>query len=95
MHDRVLTVRAGEKLCALGNEAIARGALEAGVQFVSGYPGTPASEIGDVFSRSHRDVGVHFEWSINEKLGTRLRFETLSALPEGGECCLRRIWEET
>ena len=33
--------------------------------------------------------------TINEKLGTRLRFETLSALPDGGDCCLRRIWEET
>ncbi len=32
--------------------------------------------------------------TINEKLGTSLRFETLSALPEGGDCCLRRIWEE-
>jgi len=33
----------------LGNEAIVRGALEAGVQFVSTYPGTPASEIGNNF----------------------------------------------
>jgi len=32
--------------------------------------------------------------TINEKLGTKLRFETLSALPDGGDCCLRRIWEE-
>jgi hypothetical protein len=32
--------------------------------------------------------------TINEKLGTNLRFETLSALPEGGDCCLRRIWRE-
>ncbi len=32
--------------------------------------------------------------TINEKLGTQLRFETLSALPEGGDCCLRRIWED-
>lgn len=32
--------------------------------------------------------------TINEKLGTKIRFETLSALPDGGDCCLRRIWEE-
>jgi hypothetical protein len=32
--------------------------------------------------------------TINERLGTNLRFETLSALPEGGDCCLRKIWEE-
>jgi hypothetical protein len=33
--------------------------------------------------------------TVNSKLGTKLRFETLSALPDGGDCCLRRIWEET
>jgi hypothetical protein len=32
--------------------------------------------------------------TINEKLGTKLRFETLSALPDGDDCCLRRIWED-
>jgi hypothetical protein len=32
--------------------------------------------------------------TINEKFGTKIRFETLSALPDGGDCCLRRIWEE-
>ena len=33
--------------------------------------------------------------TINEKLGVKLRFETLSALPDGGDCCLRRIWQES
>ncbi|MHC4224745.1 MAG: L-2-amino-thiazoline-4-carboxylic acid hydrolase [Planctomycetota bacterium] len=32
--------------------------------------------------------------TINEKLGTNIRFETLSSLPDGCDCCLRRIWEE-
>jgi hypothetical protein len=32
--------------------------------------------------------------TINENLGSRIRFETLSALPEGGDGCVRRIWEE-
>jgi len=31
---------------------------------------------------------------INDRLGCRLRFETLSALPDGDDCCLRRIWRE-
>jgi hypothetical protein len=31
---------------------------------------------------------------INEKLGSKVRFETRSALPEGDDCCLRRIWVE-
>jgi indolepyruvate ferredoxin oxidoreductase alpha subunit len=72
--NRLLTARAGERLCILGNEAIARGALEAGVRFVSGYPGTPASEIGDTFSVIHREAGIHFEWSVNEKVALEAAF---------------------
>ena len=74
MPDPLLKARAGERLCVLGNDAIARGALEAGIRFVSGYPGTPASEIGDTFSRIHRDAGVHFEWSVNEKVALEVAF---------------------
>jgi indolepyruvate ferredoxin oxidoreductase alpha subunit len=58
----------GKKTILLGNEAICRGALESGVNFVSTYPGTPASEIGDVFSRIARDSGVYMEYSVNEKV---------------------------
>jgi hypothetical protein len=32
--------------------------------------------------------------SVNEALGTNIRVETLSALPDGGDCCLRRIWAD-
>ncbi|MBU3964542.1 indolepyruvate ferredoxin oxidoreductase subunit alpha [Patescibacteria group bacterium] len=54
----------------LGNNAIIRAALEAGVQFVSTYPGTPTSEIGDGFSLLKKaDKGsFYFEYSINEKV---------------------------
>ncbi|MDD3042090.1 MAG: indolepyruvate ferredoxin oxidoreductase subunit alpha [Methanosarcinaceae archaeon] len=51
----------------LGNVAIARGLLEGGVQVVSGYPGTPSSEIVDTLAaRKERDYYV--EWSVNEKV---------------------------
>lgn len=33
--------------------------------------------------------------SINHALGTRLRFETIDSLPEGGSACVRRLWVET
>ncbi|MBU0546774.1 indolepyruvate ferredoxin oxidoreductase subunit alpha [Patescibacteria group bacterium] len=56
------------KLILLGNEAIVRGALESGVQFVTTYPGTPASEIGNVFFRIAKEAGVYFEFSTNEKV---------------------------
>jgi len=56
------------KKILLGNEAIAQGAMEAGVNFVSTYPGTPASEIGNTFAKIAKDNGVYFEFSINEKV---------------------------
>jgi indolepyruvate ferredoxin oxidoreductase alpha subunit len=56
------------KKILLGNEAIVQGALEAGVQFVSTYPGTPSSEIGNVFSQIAKENGVYFEFSTNEKV---------------------------
>ena len=43
----LLTIAPKERRLFLGNEAIVRGALEAGVALVTTYPGTPASEIGD------------------------------------------------
>ena len=64
----ILLNKPGQKIILLGNEAIVRGALEAGVQFVSTYPGTPASEIGDTFFRIAKKVGVYFEYSTNEKV---------------------------
>lgn len=53
-----------EKQFMLGNEAIARGAFEAGVKVVAGYPGTPATEIVDHCAAY---PGVYAEWSTNEK----------------------------
>jgi indolepyruvate ferredoxin oxidoreductase alpha subunit len=52
----------------MGDEAVVRGALEAGVGFVSTYPGTPATEIGDTFSAIAKDAGIYFEYSTNEKI---------------------------
>ena len=72
-----------KKVILLGNEAIVRGALEAGVQFISTYPGTPASEIGNTFWEisktqitNHKQntkyktqiTNFHFEFSTNEKV---------------------------
>lgn len=50
----------------MGNEAIALGALAAGVRVVAGYPGTPSTEVLETVAR-HRPEGVYVEWSINEK----------------------------
>jgi len=70
----VLRDSPGAAVCLLGNLAIVRGALEAGVQFVSCYPGTPASEVGDTFARIARDADVLFEYSVNEKIAVETAF---------------------
>lgn len=64
----LLTSDVGRKLLLLGNEAIVRGALEAGVAFATTYPGTPASEIGDNFFRIAAESDLYFEYSTNEKV---------------------------
>ncbi|MDD2646762.1 MAG: indolepyruvate ferredoxin oxidoreductase subunit alpha [Patescibacteria group bacterium] len=51
-----------------GNEAVVRGALEAGVNFATTYPGTPASEIGDIFAKISKESNFYFEYSTNEKI---------------------------
>ncbi len=56
----------GRRAILLGNEAAARGAIEAGVQVAAGYPGTPSSEVIETLSLVARDFGMHVEWSINE-----------------------------
>ena len=53
------------RLC-MGNEAIALGALRAGVRVAAGYPGTPSSEILEALAKERRP-GVYTEWSVNEK----------------------------
>lgn len=50
----------------MGNEAIAWGAMRAGVNLVSGYPGTPSSEILETAAKIN-DGNVYVEWSVNEK----------------------------
>jgi indolepyruvate ferredoxin oxidoreductase alpha subunit len=52
----------------LGNEAIVRGAVEAGLQVATCYPGTPSSEVPDTLYRLSPDAKYSFEYSVNEKV---------------------------
>ncbi|MEM3948106.1 MAG: indolepyruvate ferredoxin oxidoreductase subunit alpha [Zestosphaera sp.] len=56
------------KYVLLGNEAIARGALEGGLGFAAAYPGTPSSEILESLVSVRDVLGIHAEWSVNEKV---------------------------
>jgi indolepyruvate ferredoxin oxidoreductase alpha subunit len=58
----------GERIFVLGNEAIARGAIEAGVQVAAAYPGTPSSEIVENLAKVAKEVDMYVEWSTNEKV---------------------------
>jgi hypothetical protein len=65
------TIRAGVKPMhtefLMGNEAIAMGALAAGVSLVCGYPGTPSTEVLETVAKN-RPEGVEVEWSVNAKM---------------------------
>ncbi len=54
----------------MGNQAIVRGAIESGVQFAAGYPGTPSSEIVENMAEAAKSLNIYAEWSTNEKVGT-------------------------
>jgi len=56
-----------ERRYLLGNEAIAHACLESPVDFISGYPGTPSSEVIDEL-RARPDRRYYIEWSVNEKV---------------------------
>ncbi|GAG24895.1 unnamed protein product, partial [marine sediment metagenome] len=58
----------GASQLLMGNEAIARGALEAGLGFASAYPGTPSSEILGSLAEVAGEMDIHVEWSVNEKV---------------------------
>ncbi len=58
----------GKTVLLMGNEAIARGALEAGVKVCAAYPGNPSSEIIGGLAKVAEEMGIHVEWSINEKV---------------------------
>ena len=58
----------GKEYLLLGNEAIARGAIEAGLELASTYPGTPSSEIGDSLFQATKSGKYFFEYCTNEKV---------------------------
>jgi indolepyruvate ferredoxin oxidoreductase alpha subunit len=58
------------KRLLMGNEAIALGAIRAGVKVVTGYPGTPSTEILETIVKERNAAGaasIYAEWSVNEK----------------------------
>ncbi|RUA02263.1 MAG: indolepyruvate ferredoxin oxidoreductase [Deltaproteobacteria bacterium] len=64
----LLAHQEGTRCLLMGNEAMARGALEAGVNVAAGYPGTPSSEIIENLANAAQNGRLYVEWSTNEKV---------------------------
>jgi len=55
-----------------GDEAVARGAIEAGIKLAAAYPGTPSTEILEAIAEVAKDFGIYAEWSVNEIVATEV-----------------------
>jgi len=66
MGSKVATDRPHAYVLLNGDEAVARGAVEAGAKVAASYPGTPATEILETLAEVSKDFGIYTEWSINE-----------------------------
>lgn len=78
MH-KLLTDQPGKTMVLLGNEAIARGAIEAGVAVAATYPGTPSSEISMNFFQMSKESSLYFEYSTNEKVALEVTAATANS----------------
>jgi len=67
-----------------GNEAIAEGLIKSGVEVVCGYPGTPSTEVILTLLPQEKELGIHVEWSVNEKVA----FEIAAAAAWAGKRAL-------
>lgn len=74
------------KQLLLGNAAVARGAYEAGVHFVSSYPGTPSTEITECMATYPADE-VFCEWAPNEKVAAEAVIGAAIAGGRAMSCC--------
>ena len=58
----------GATVLLMGNEAVARGAIEAGIGVAAAYPGSPSSEVLTTIASAAKQRNIHAEWSANEKV---------------------------
>ena len=75
------------KQLMLGNEAVARGAWEAGLHVISSYPGTPSTEITE-FAAKYPEINS--EWAPNEKVALEVAFGAAMAGARA-MCCMKHV----
>jgi indolepyruvate ferredoxin oxidoreductase, alpha subunit len=76
----------------IGNYAIARGLVEAGLELAAAYPGTPSSEIvPGIIEFNRREKGnIHTEWSVNERCALEAAFGAASAGKKAA-CMMKQV----
>ncbi len=79
-------INRNKKILMLGNAAVARGAYEAGVRFVSSYPGTPSTEITECIAK-YPESEVFCEWAPNEKVAAEAVIGAAIAGGRAMSCC--------
>ena len=62
----------GASMLLMGNEAVARGVIEAGVSVAAAYPGSPTSEVLPTIASAAKERNIHAEWSSNEKVAVEV-----------------------
>lgn len=62
----------GATVLLMGNEAVARGAIEAGIGVAAAYPGSPSSEVLTTIASIANEMNIHAEWSVNEKVAMEI-----------------------
>ncbi|ABM81279.1 indolepyruvate oxidoreductase subunit [Hyperthermus butylicus DSM 5456] len=69
-----LKAPAGCRYALMGNEAIARGVVEAGASVVTGYPGTPSSEVIETLQKLGDGLDIYVEWAVNERVAFEIAY---------------------
>lgn len=72
MTSKITVDKPGSFALLNGDEAVARGAIEAGIKVAAAYPGTPSTEILEALAKASKEMGFYAEWSINEIVATEV-----------------------
>jgi TPP-dependent indolepyruvate ferredoxin oxidoreductase alpha subunit len=72
MTSKIAVDKPGSFALLNGDEAVARGAVEASVKVAASYPGTPATEILEALAEVSKEFGIYAEWSVNEIVATEV-----------------------
>jgi TPP-dependent indolepyruvate ferredoxin oxidoreductase alpha subunit len=72
MTSKITTAQPHTFVLLNGDEAVARGAIEASIKLAASYPGTPSTEILEAIAEAAKNFGIYAEWSVNEIVATEV-----------------------